>query len=159
MVEISRASPREASRKKKPIWLLAAYALFALSCLDAFRTYRNQKELVQLKFEEKRARDADDTRYSAGAEEHVVTTGVGSSQYGGSVRARDNTKKNTKKIFGENFLGIRPVPGDGSKDYSATHEDLASDFKGFRFYVMAGTSVRGLSCISFGGFMIFFCVS
>jgi len=93
-----------------------------------------------MKLEEKRSQEADDTRYSAGAEEHVVTTGVGSSQYGGSVRARDNTKKKKKKKnFGENFLGIRPEPGDGSMDYSATHDE-ALDFKGFRFYVMAGTS-------------------
>ena len=98
-----------------------------------------------MKLEEKRAQEADDTRYSAGAEEHVVTTGVGSSQYGGSVRARDNTKKKKKKKnFGENFLGIRPEPGDGSMDYSATHDE-ALDFKGFRFYVMAGTSVRRFS--------------
>ena len=74
-----------------------------------------------------------------GAEEHVVTAGVGSSQYGGSVRAQDKTKKG-KKTLGTNFKGIRPEPSDGSKDYRNNHP--ASDFEGFGFFVMADAPVR-----------------
>ena len=122
-----------------------------LSCLNAFRTYHDQKELVRLKLEQERENQVNEV-HSVGAEEHVVTAGVGSSQYGGSVKAQDRTKKGKKKL-GTNFKGIRPEPSDGSKDYRKSHP--ASDFEGFGFYVMADTPVRfcyldlGFSILSF----------
>ena len=141
MVEISRKShTAEASSRKKPVWLFAVYGLFLLSCFNAFRTYKNQKELVRLEVENERENDSIETRYSAGAEENVVTAGVGSSQYGGSVRAADKKNNKRKKLSSTNFKGIRPEPSDGSKDYTKTHPP--SDFKGFGFYVMADTPVR-----------------
>lgn len=137
MVEISRKREASSSRRK-PIWLLAAYGIFGLSCLNAFKTYHDQKELVRLKLQQELENQANEV-HAVGAEEHVVTAGVGSSQYGGSVRAQDKTKKG-KKTLGTNFKGIRPEPSDGSKDYRNNH--AASDFEGFGFFVMADAPVR-----------------
>jgi len=73
----------------------------------------------------------------SGAEEHVVTAGVGSSQYGGSMKAALPGKKKKKNNLDTSFNGVRPEPSNGLKDYIIHHSP--SDFEGFSFYVMADT--------------------
>ena len=148
MVEISyprssfdRNAPQQRddnTPKNKPIWLLACYALFFLSCLNVVRTYQDQKELVRSRLEKES--DGNEINYSAGAEDHVVTAGVGSSRYGGSMVAAKSRKKKRKKSIGTTFNDVTPQPSDGSKDYTLNHSP--SDFQGFSFYVMADTPVR-----------------
>eukprot|EP00535_Pseudo-nitzschia_heimii_P006550 CAMPEP_0197176616 /NCGR_PEP_ID=MMETSP1423-20130617/2479_1 /TAXON_ID=476441 /ORGANISM="Pseudo-nitzschia heimii, Strain UNC1101" /LENGTH=428 /DNA_ID=CAMNT_0042626013 /DNA_START=115 /DNA_END=1401 /DNA_ORIENTATION=- len=124
---------------RKPVWLYAVYALFLLVCLNAFKTYQEQKELVRLQIEEQ----GDQAEvHSAGAEEHVVTTGVGSSQYGGSMKAAQSGGKKKKRSDGITYKNIRPEPSDGTNDYATRHS--SSDFEGFSFYVMADTPFTDL---------------
>jgi len=105
--------------------------------MNTFWTYQDQKKLVQSRIQKES--ETIEAQYSAGAEEHVVTTGVGSSQYGGSLKASlpNNKKKKKKKSLGTNFNQIHPEPSDGSNDYRTNHS--ASDFNGFSFYVIADT--------------------
>jgi hypothetical protein len=133
----SQQRNREAPTKT-PLWLFAFYALFAFVCMNTFWTYQDQKKLVLSRIEKES--ETVETQYSAGAEEHVVTTGVGSSQYGGSLKAALPKKKKKKKSLGTNFNHIRPEPSNGSNDYRTKHS--ASEFNGFSFYVIADTPVR-----------------
>ena len=140
-----RPRPAEAQKQKKPIWLFGFYALFFMSCLNFYWTYQDQKELVRLRIEkeQERARERAQVEIlsSAGGEDHVVTAGVGSSQYGSSMKATESGKKKKKNRLGTMlFDSIRPRPSDGSNDYITTHS--ASDFQGFSFYVMTDTPVR-----------------
>jgi hypothetical protein len=144
-----RNTPRQRDKseasKKKPIWLFACYALFVLACLNLVRTYKDQKESVRLRIEKEESEGVDvEIGYSAGAEENVVTAGVGSSQYGMSVKATQSgngKKKKKNNKLSTTFNGIRPEPSDGSNDYNIMNPS-PSDFKGFSFYVMADTPVR-----------------
>ena len=135
---LSTPTNRGSATSRKPVWLYAIYALFFLVCLNAFKTYQEQNELVRLRMEEES--DEAEINYSAGAEEHVVTTGVGSSQYGGSMKAAQSGVKKKTKIAGTKFESIRPEPSDGTNDYATQHPPL--DFEGFSIYVMADTPVR-----------------
>mmetsp|Transcript_15759 Transcript_15759/g.32282 ORF Transcript_15759/g.32282 Transcript_15759/m.32282 type:complete len:447 (+) Transcript_15759:120-1460(+) len=151
MVEISSPSssfktlnsPRSRSeaQAKKPVWLLVIYALFILVCLNAVRTYQNQKHLLRLELEEREQNDKLKMQYSAGAEQHVVSSNYGSSMYGGSIRAADSTKKRKKKQARETtFENVKPRPKDGSRDYIIRNPGYnSSDFSGFSFYVMSDT--------------------
>lgn len=145
MVEISSPSSsfdrlntptnRGNATNRKPVWLYAIYALFFWVCLNAFKTYQEQNQLVRSRIEEES--DGVEINYSAGAEEHVVTAGVGSSQYGGSLKAAQSGTKKKKRSDGIAFKNIRPEPSDGTNDYITRHS--SSDFEGFSIYVMADT--------------------
>ena len=128
-----RQRPNGEASNKKPIWLFACYALFALACLNLVKTYTDLNESARLRIEQEESEkvdNVDNVGYSAGAEENVVSAGVGSSQYGMSVKASQPGKKK-KKLPGTTFNDIRPKPSDGSKDYIIDHSP--SDFKGFSF--------------------------
>jgi hypothetical protein len=101
------------------------------------QTYKDQKESARLRIEQEESEKVDNVGYSAGAEENVVTAGVGSSQYGMSLKATQHGKKKKNVLDTTTFNDIRPKPSDGSKDYINNH--TPSDFKGFSFYVMADT--------------------
>jgi len=133
-------TPRQQAEasKKKPLWIFAFYALFFSACLNLVNTYQDQKELVRLRVVEEEKREGVEViSYSAGAEEHLVSVGVGSSQYGGSMKAAQSGTKKKKKNLGTTFNGIHPQPSNGSKDYAVNHPP--SDFNGFSFYFMADT--------------------
>lgn len=120
---------------KKPTWLLAIYALFILVCLNAVRTYLNQKRSLQLKISESELKDSLEIHYGGAAEEHVVSSNYGSSMYGGFVHAK---KKNSIHTHGTRLSVIEnvlPKASDGSNDYAGNH----SDFNGFSFYVLTDT--------------------
>ena len=140
--------PRSRAEEKRPLWLLAIYLLFLLVCLNAARTYRDQKRLVRLQIEERTRSDGEELHYSAGAEEHVVSSNYGSSMYGGSIHAAASPGvKKRKPVRPVNFDNVRPKPSDGTKDYNTElqREDgkhPPSDFGGFSFYAMADTPVR-----------------
>ena len=154
MVEISSPSssfktlnsPRSRSEApaKKPAWLLVIYTLFVLVCLNAVRTYQNQKQLLRLELHEREQNDNLKIQYSAGAEQHVVSSNYGSSMYGGSIQAADSTKKKKKKPAREtSFENVKPRPKDGSRDYIIRKPGyISSNFSGFSFYVMSDTPVR-----------------
>ena len=117
MVEISSTAIRSssASSERKPSWLIAIYVLFVLVCLNAVRTYENQKRLLLEVVKESGGNDGMEIQnYSAGAEEHVVSQNYGSSMYGGSVHtSRTKSKKHsTSKAKLDNIL----PKADGSKD-------------------------------------------
>mmetsp|Transcript_5707 Transcript_5707/g.16331 ORF Transcript_5707/g.16331 Transcript_5707/m.16331 type:complete len:446 (+) Transcript_5707:152-1489(+) len=150
MVEVSSptssfrtlSTPRSRSEPalKKPVWLLAIYALFVLVCLNAVRLYLDRKRVVRLERMELEKNDNLELLYSAGAEQHVVSSNYGSSMYGGSIRAADSTKKKKKPARETTLENIKPKPKDGSSDYIVRKpgKDL-SDFNGFSFYLMADT--------------------
>ncbi|VEU41382.1 unnamed protein product [Pseudo-nitzschia multistriata] len=151
MVEISSPSsfktlktPRSRSDapEKKPLWLLVIYALFFLVCLNAIWTYKDRKRLVWLELQEREQNDNIEIQYSAGAEQHVVSSNYGSSMYGGSIRAAESHKKKKKKKSARKTTleNILPRPRDGSKDYIIRKPgNNSSDFKAFSFYVMTDT--------------------
>ena len=162
MVEISSPSSsfntlntprsRTETSTKKPAWLIAIYALFALVCLNAARTYQNQKRFVRLQIEELEHNDSLEIHHNSAAsaeEQHVVSANYGSSMYGGAIHAASSssTKKKKKNPARATTLdNIRPKPSDGSKDYNiikkAGSNHSSSDFNGFSFYVMTDTPVR-----------------
>lgn len=131
---LNTPTKRGKTTNRKPVWIYAIYLLFLIVCLNAVRTYQEQKELVRSRLEVESAET--EITYS-GAEEHVVTAGVGSSQYGGSMKASTVGTKKKNKYAGKLFNGIRPEPSGGTKDYINQHSP--SDFEGFSFYVMADT--------------------
>jgi len=136
MVEISSTAIRSSSvsSERKPSWLIAIYVLFVLVCLNAVRTYENQKRLF---LKESEGNDGMEIQnYSAGAEEHVVSQNYGSSMYGGSVHtSRTKSKKHsTSKAKLDNIL----PKSDGSKDYN-NKKGKNRDFHEFSFYVITDT--------------------
>jgi hypothetical protein len=139
------------STARKPAWLIAIYALFILVCLNAARTYENQKKIVQSKIAESEHNDSIEIHDSAGAEQHVVSANYGSSMYGGSIhtsRTKSKSKSKTTdaallaKLEKEKKNSILPKPSDGSMDYITKAGNNSSDFNRFSFYVITDTPVR-----------------
>lgn len=97
-----------------------------------------------MKIQERYHNENIELQYSAGAEEHVVSSNYGSSMYGGSIRAAATTKK--KKPPREiTFQNIKPKSTDGSGDFIVRKSGPStSDFNGFSFYVMTDTPVRNI---------------
>jgi hypothetical protein len=159
MVEISStaisrstlSTSTTASTARKPAWLIAIYALFILVCLNAVRTYENQKRFVQSKIAESEHNDSLEIHNGAGAEQHVVSANYGSSMYGGSIhtsRTKSKSKSKSKPtdavLLAKLENSILPKPSNGSMDYITTKagNNNPLDFNGFSFYVMTDTPVR-----------------
>ena len=144
---LSTSTSTTTSTARKPAWLIAIYALFILVCLNAVRTYENQKKIVQSKIAESEHNDSLEIHDSAGAEQHVVSANYGSSMYGGSIHTSRTKSKSNSKITDAALLAklensILPKPSDGSMDYITKAGNNSSDFNGFSFYVMTDTPVR-----------------
>ncbi|OEU22169.1 hypothetical protein FRACYDRAFT_232322 [Fragilariopsis cylindrus CCMP1102] len=152
MVEISNtaisrstlSTSTTTSTARKPVWLIAIYALFILVCLNAVRTYENQKKIVQSKIAESEHNDSLEIHDSAGAEQHVVSANYGSSMYGGSIHTSRTKSKSKSKTTDAALLAklensILPKPSDGSMDYITKAGNNSSDFNGFSFYVITDT--------------------
>mmetsp|Transcript_60950 Transcript_60950/g.149240 ORF Transcript_60950/g.149240 Transcript_60950/m.149240 type:complete len:466 (+) Transcript_60950:234-1631(+) len=139
---------------EKPRWLQAIYLLFVGVCLNAILTYNREKQLALLAGEEAAATASSIThdndnglggiQYSAGAEEHVVSSSYGSSMYGGSIHTHRDKKS---KIKGSSSTSkkqpkIEPVP-DGTKDLalklSKKSGGSTTDMSGFRIFAMSDT--------------------
>ena len=141
---------------EKPRWLQAIYLLFVGVCLNAVLTYNREKQLAILAEKESATAASSDTddvdgsngiQYSAGAEEHVVSSSYGSSMYGGSIHTHRDKKS---KIKGSSSTSkkqpkIEPVP-DGTKDLalklSKKPGGSTTDIAGFGIFAMSDTPVR-----------------
>ena len=144
---LSTSTSTTTSTARKPAWLIAIYALFILVCLNAVRTYENQKKFVQSKIAESEHNDSLEIHDSAGAEQHVVSANYGSSMYGGSIHTSRTKSKSKSKTTDAALLAklensILPKPSDGSMDYITKAGNNSSDFNGFSFYVITDTPVR-----------------
>lgn len=147
-----RSSPTGSTfRSRKPLWLYGVYFLFGLVCLNAVRTYNQQRAFVRSALAENDLMDdsvnEDGTiSYSAGAEEHVVSGNYGSSMYGGGIhtaRGKPKTEPTRGARMAKLENNIQPKPSNGTADFNARKPKAAasSNFEGFSFYVLTDTPV------------------
>ncbi|KAG7352254.1 hypothetical protein IV203_008302 [Nitzschia inconspicua] len=147
----SSPAPYRSPSSKKPLWLYCVYLLFGCVCFNAFLTYRRQKAFVRTTLAANNNDLMDDSvnadgsiSYSAGAEEHVVSSNYGSSMYGGGIhtaRSKPKTEPTRGARMAKLENNILPKPTNGTADFNARKSKAVaiSNFEGFSFYVLTDT--------------------
>jgi hypothetical protein len=125
-------------------------------CWNAVRTYKRQRDFVRSTLAEQTPDVEQDSggtiSYSAGAEEHVVSSNYGSSMYGGGIhtaRSQPKTTPTRGARMAKLDKSINPKPSDGTHDFNARKKTQveSSDWNGFSFYVMTDTPVSQWDCL------------